>query len=88
MPEKISPRELQKVGDAIARPAIRKVFEQNPIAALEMAGVNVEAVPQEFVDLLAELSPWELEVIGRVSARAKALEKLEELADHVGVIIH
>jgi hypothetical protein len=82
------PRELQRLGDALARPAVRKAFVLNPIAALEQAGVDVKSVPDEVVDLLAELSPEELDVIGRVSARAKGIREIADLADHVGVIIH
>jgi hypothetical protein len=88
MADDVDPGQLQRLGDAIARPSIRKAFERNPIAALEMAGVDVRRVPEEVVDLLADLSPWELEVIGRVAARSKGLAELEKLRDHVGVIIH
>jgi hypothetical protein len=84
----IDPAELEKLGNAIARPSIRKAFEQNPLEALERAGVQVDKLPPESVDLLADLSPWELEVVGRVAQRAKRIPQIEELADHVGVIIH
>lgn len=88
MADKMDPGELAKFGDALARPAIRKVFEQNPIAALELAGVDVAKVPPEVVDLLADLSPWELDVLGRVAGRAKTIPNIDALKDHVGVIIH
>lgn len=84
----LDPRELANIGDAIARPAIRKTFALNPIAALEQAGVEVDRVPPEVIDMLAELSPWELEVMGRVAERAKFVPELNKLRDHVGVIIH
>lgn len=87
MPD-IDPLELEKVSDAIARPAIRKAFALNPVAALEQAGVKIDAVPAEVIDLLADLSPWELEVLGRVAAQAKRLPAVAELRDHNGVIIH
>jgi hypothetical protein len=85
---RVTPGELANFGDAIARPAIRKAFAENPIRALELAGVDVGQLPPDVVDLFAELSPWELDVIGRVAARAKAIPDIDELRDHVGVIIH
>jgi hypothetical protein len=86
--ENIDPAELEKLGTAIARPSIRKAFEQNPLEALERAGVQVDRVPPETIDVLAELSPWELEVLGRVAQRARQIPGIEQLRDHVGVIIH
>jgi hypothetical protein len=84
----VDPQELARLGDALARPSIRKSFAQDPMTALERAGVQIERVPPEVVDLFAELSPWELEVVGRVAAQSKAIPGLERLRDHVGVIIH
>jgi len=80
--------EIGKVSDALARPAIRKMFAIDPIGALERAGVDMSTVPETTVDLFASLAPWELEVLGRVTelARSKGLQAKE--GDHVGVIIH
>lgn len=82
------PTQLARLGDAIARPAIRKSFAVDPIGALERAGVDLEAVPTETVDLLASLEPWELEVLGRVSEQARLRGVAAKVRDHVGVIIH
>ena len=42
MPD-VNLQEPQKLSEAIARPPIRKVFVENPFAALEQAGVNANA---------------------------------------------
>ncbi|MFE5197975.1 hypothetical protein ACFQ93_30270 [Streptomyces sp. NPDC056601] len=81
-------QELSKLGDALARPAIRKTFAQNPIEALQQAGVAVEKIPPEVVDLFADLSPWELEVLGRVAAQARSLPDGHGSSTDIGIIIH
>lgn len=80
--------ELAKLGDAIARPAIRKAFQNNPIEALKLAGIDVDKIPPATIDFLADLSPEEFDVISRVAQRAKSLPDISQLRDHVGVIIH
>ncbi len=82
------PKEIAKIGDALARPAIRKMFAMDPIGALERAGVNVSKVPEATLDLLASLQPWEVEVLGRVAELAKSKGIQTMKGDHVGVIIH
>lgn len=82
------PAELQKFGDALARPAIRKAFKQDPLAALDRAGVDLTKIPPGIVDLVADLSDDELDVLGRVAERARLLPDVQALRDHVGVIIH
>ena len=80
--------EFAKISDALARPAIRKMFALDPISALERAGVDVSKVPETTVDLLASLAPWELDVLGRVAELAKSKGLQAKSGDHVGVIIH
>lgn len=57
---------LQKV---LERPATRKSFGIDPLGTLERAGVTIEDLPPEYVNVLAELSPEELDILGRVSSR-------------------
>jgi hypothetical protein len=87
MPE-FDSAETSRFGDALARPSVRKAFQNDPLGALERAGVDVSRVQPELVDLFADLSPEELEVVARVSARAKSIPDLAAAGDHVGVIIH
>jgi len=82
------PKEIAKVTDAIARPAIRKMFAIDPIGALERAGVDISKVPETTVDVLASLAPWELEVLGRVTELARSKGLQAAAGDHVGIIIH
>ena len=82
------PAELAKVGDAMTRPAIRRMFATDPFGALERAGVDLSKVPPETVDVLASLAPWELEVLGRAAELAKAKDLAAKAGSHVGVIIH
>jgi hypothetical protein len=85
---KADPNQLESLGRAIGRPTFRKAFELDPFGALERVGIKPEGIPPETLDLLADLEPWELEVLGRVSQRASRIPELEKVADHVGVIIH
>lgn len=57
---------LQRV---LERPATRKSFGVDPLGTLERAGIAVKDLPSEYVNVLAELSPDELDVLGRISSR-------------------
>ncbi len=57
--------DLQKLGDLIADPELRKAFWLDPDATLDQQGVNKGAVPNELLDTLRDLSFDELRFLGR-----------------------
>jgi hypothetical protein len=81
--------ELQKLSDGLARPAIRKAFKQDPFTALERAGIDIAKIPPGIIDLLADLSDDELDVLGRVAESARKFDPPPGgESGHVGIIIH
>lgn len=70
MPEDISAQDIARLSEAVLRPSIRKSFAKDPLAALERAGIDPRTIPAEAIDVLAELSEEDLEVLARVNERA------------------
>lgn len=68
-PRKPDPKVMSKISEVIASPASRKSFAADPLRALERAGIPASKVPKDYVDVLAELSPDELDVLGRVTSK-------------------
>jgi hypothetical protein len=74
--------ELAKVIQLIAAPDQRKSFTGDSRGTLEKAGVNLEVIPKEVVDTLAELSYDELALLSRIGESfARAGLVLEDLPD-------
>jgi hypothetical protein len=61
--------ELAKVVQLIAEPDQRKSFTGDLAGTLDAAGVNLQIIPKEVVDTLAELSDEELALLSRVGER-------------------
>jgi hypothetical protein len=58
--------ELAKVIQLIAEPGQRKSFTGDSGGPLKGAGVNLQIIPKEVVDTLADLSDEELALLSRV----------------------
>lgn len=62
----MSDADLSKLGKALSRPAFRKAFARDHIAAMKRAGVKTTGVPKGVLKTLTSLSEDELEVLARV----------------------
>jgi hypothetical protein len=51
----------------LANTAVRKSFAADPIGTLRGAGIDPSSVPEQFLDVLADMSYEELTVVSRVS---------------------
>ncbi len=60
---------LKALAQNLGRASFRKAFDQDPLRTLERAGIDLSALPKEQIDLLAELSLSELEVLGRLQSK-------------------
>ena len=61
--------ELSKLSDLLADPDQRRLFSEDPDAALESAGIDQEGIPAEFLDALKELDYDELGLLSRINRR-------------------
>lgn len=62
----MSDADVSKLGKALSRPAFRKAFARDHIAAMQRAGVKTTGVPKGVLKTLTSLSEDELEVLARV----------------------
>jgi len=51
----------------LAETAMRKSFAADPMGTLERAGIDPDSVPEEVLDVLADMSYEELTVVSRLS---------------------
>ena len=58
--------EIKSLAKSMNSVAFRKSFATNPMWALEHAGIKIDNLPPKVVDALADLSPEEMQVIGRL----------------------
>ena len=77
--------EFGRFARAISRPAVLREFQVQPLTALKRAGVDLARIPDEAVDVLAELSAEELDVLARVSGRMDGIDDLaaDDVAGYV-----
>ena len=76
--------DLEKLGDVLADPSLRKEFWMDPDGTLERQGVNKAAIPPDVLDALRDLSPEELRFLGRF--REYFLRAVEGGEDHAAVL--
>jgi hypothetical protein len=53
--------------NVLAKTAVRKSFAADPIGTLQGAGIDPSSVPEEFLNVLADMSYEELTVVSRVT---------------------
>jgi hypothetical protein len=83
----VDPAEFRRFSEAVTRPAVLREFAVQPLTALERAGVDLNAVPKEAVDVLAELSPEELDVLARVSRKVHGIPSLAADGGATGYVV-
>ena len=66
---------LQNLSAQLSKPAFRKSFFNDPYWALERAGINVDRIPEGIVDVLAQLSLEELNIIARLNSQRAIIDK-------------
>ncbi len=72
--------DLEKLGDVLADPSLRKAFWMDPDGTLEREGVNKAAIPADVLTALRDLSFEELRFLGRF--REHFVRAVEGGADH------
>jgi hypothetical protein len=81
----VDPQALTELGARLRSPTFQKAFDRDPEQALQRAGIDPDALGgPEVVDVLADLSPQELRLLGNLRRR---LETETQLKGHDGAII-
>jgi hypothetical protein len=62
---------LPGIINSLGRPSFRKSFFNDPLRAMERAGLDIESISQEHLEILANLSSEDLEVLARVTSALK-----------------
>lgn len=65
------PKAIRGLVDRLNSPLFRKSFSNNPLSALERAGIKTAGIPVPVLEALADLSLEELSLLVRVSDRVK-----------------
>jgi hypothetical protein len=67
----MSNADVAKLGKALSRPAFRKAFHKDHIAAMQKARVKTTGIPKGVLTTLSHLSENELEALAKVKGALK-----------------
>jgi hypothetical protein len=87
MPVQPDPTTVNLIAEQLTSSAFRKSFSVDPIGTLSRAGIDVSKVPREQLDILADLSPTELTILGNIAERVRATAPDLAAADRNGYLI-